>query len=303
MDLALAVDIGGTKILAGAVTDDGEILATARRSTPRGDAVAVLDLVAEVVAELVAGGTATIDGVGVGVAGLVDAERSTVYFAPNLRWSQVPARALLEARTGLPVVIENDGNIAAWGEYRFGAGRGAGDLTLITVGTGIGGGIVVNGGLFRGSHGAAGEIGHINAVPDGRPCGCGRNGCLEQYASGNALVSCFGASNTGTQILKVTPSGTFTVIASGLKSPRQMVFDASGNILVTNLTGNSISRISPAGVGRRRFVRAGSTGPFASEGPVLGTGRKPNGTVVQDPPRGLCYAADSAFCPHPRCPS
>ena len=188
MGVSIGVDIGGTKILAGAVTDDGEILATARRSTPRGDAVAVLDLVAEVVAELVAGGTATIDGVGVGVAGLVDAERSTVYFAPNLRWSQVPARALLEARTGLPVVIENDGNIAAWGEYRFGAGRGAGDLTLITVGTGIGGGIVVNGGLFRGSHGAAGEIGHINAVPDGRPCGCGRNGCLEQYASGNALV-------------------------------------------------------------------------------------------------------------------
>jgi glucokinase len=186
--MSIGVDIGGTKILAGTVTEAGEIVATARRATPRHDAHDVLDLVAEVVNELVAGTDEPLDGVGLGVAGLVDADRSRVYFAPNLRWSQVPVRALLEAATGLPVVVENDGNVAAWGEYRFGAGRGGGDLTLVTVGTGIGGGIVIDGGLFRGSHGAAGEIGHINAVPDGRPCGCGRNGCLEQYASGNALV-------------------------------------------------------------------------------------------------------------------
>jgi glucokinase len=186
--VSIGVDIGGTKILAGTVTDDGEIVSTARRETPRSDAADVLELVADVVDELVRGSDAPIEGVGVGVAGLVDADRAKVFFAPNLKWSQVPARTLLEARTGLPVVIENDGNIAAWGEYRFGAGRGARDLTLVTVGTGIGGGIVIDGRLFRGAHGAAGEIGHINAVPDGRPCGCGRNGCLEQYASGNALV-------------------------------------------------------------------------------------------------------------------
>ena len=188
MGLTIGVDIGGTKILAGTVTEDGEIVSTARRPTPRHDANDVLELVAEVVGELVAGSSEPLEAVGVGVAGLVDAERSRVYFAPNLRWSQVPVRALLEASTGLPVVVENDGNIAAWGEYRFGAGRGHRDITLVTVGTGIGGGIVINGALFRGAHGAAGEIGHINAVPDGRPCGCGRNGCLEQYASGNALV-------------------------------------------------------------------------------------------------------------------
>lgn len=188
MGLSIGVDIGGTKILAGIVTDDGEVTATARRPTPKHDANDVLDLVAEVVNELVAGTDEPLEGVGLGVAGLVDAERSRVYFAPNLRWSQVPVRALLEGATGLPVVVENDGNVAAWGEYRFGAGRGVQDLTLVTVGTGIGGGIVINGSLFRGAHGCAGEIGHINAVPDGRPCGCGRNGCLEQYASGNALV-------------------------------------------------------------------------------------------------------------------
>ncbi len=188
MGLSIGVDIGGTKILAGLVTDEGEVRATARRPTPRHDANDVLDLVAEVVNELVAGTSEPIVGVGLGVAGLVDADRSRVYFAPNLKWSQVPVRALLEGSTGLPVVVENDGNVAAWGEYRFGAGQGVRDLTLVTVGTGIGGGIVIDGSLFRGAHGVAGEIGHINAVPDGRPCGCGRNGCLEQYASGNALV-------------------------------------------------------------------------------------------------------------------
>lgn len=188
MGLSIGVDVGGTKILAGAVAEDGRIQSTARRPTPRHDAEAVLAQVAGVVAELRDGTDESIDGVGVGIAGVVDAERSRVYFAPNLRWSQVPARDLLEASTGLPVVVENDGNIAAWGEYRFGAGRGTSDMVLVTVGTGIGGGIVINGRLFRGAHGAAGEIGHINAVPDGRACGCGRGGCWEQYASGNALV-------------------------------------------------------------------------------------------------------------------
>jgi glucokinase len=186
--LSIGVDIGGTKILAGIVTDEGDVVSTARRPTPRNDANDVLDLVAEVVNELVESTPEPIVGVGLGVAGLVDADRSRVYFAPNLRWSQVPVRALLEASTGLPVVVENDGNVAAWGEYVYGAGRGVRDLILVTVGTGIGGGIVIDGALFRGAHGVAGEIGHINAVPDGRPCGCGRNGCLEQYASGNALV-------------------------------------------------------------------------------------------------------------------
>ncbi len=188
MALSIGVDIGGTKILAGLVDDEGEILSTARRPTPHHDAQEVLQLVAETVNELKDGTNLPIDGVGVGVAGLVDVERSRVYFAPNLRWSQVPARVILEAATGLPVCIENDGNVAAWGEYRFGAGRGLEDLVLVTVGTGIGGGIVIGGKLFRGGHGVAGEIGHINAVPDGRLCGCGRAGCLEQYASGNALV-------------------------------------------------------------------------------------------------------------------
>ena len=188
MGVSIGVDVGGTKILAGLVNTEGEILQTTRRPTPRQDASAVLDVVIDAVRELVGSVDGTVDGVGLGVAGLVDQSRSTVFFAPNLAWSQVPVRVVIEGAIGLPVVVENDGNTAAWGEARYGAGRGVQHMTMVTVGTGIGGGVIVGGEILRGAHGVAAEIGHINAVPDGRPCGCGRNGCWEQYASGNALV-------------------------------------------------------------------------------------------------------------------
>jgi glucokinase len=118
----------------------------------------------------------------------VDAARSTVVFAPNLAWRDEPLRADLEKRTGLPVVVENDANAAAWGEFRHGAGRDVDDMVLLTVGTGLGGGIVVGGQLLRGHSGFAAELGHIRVVPDGHRCGCGNRGCWEQYASGRALV-------------------------------------------------------------------------------------------------------------------
>jgi len=186
--VTIGVDIGGTKIAAGVVDANGTILRIARRPTPRNDAGAVLSEVGEVVNELQAEIDGSIVGVGVGVAGGVDQARSLVYFAPNLAWSQVPVRAVVEAATGLPVVVENDGAAAAWAETRFGAGVGLEHVVMVTVGTGIGGGIVVDGRVMRGAHGVAAEIGHLNAVPDGRLCGCGRHGCWEQYASGNALV-------------------------------------------------------------------------------------------------------------------
>lgn len=186
--LSIGVDIGGTKIAAGVVDTDGRILHTARRPTPRNDATVVLAEVVSIVHELRSAVIGDIAGVGVGVAGGVDQTRSTVYFAPNLAWSQVPVRSVLEAAIGLPVVVENDGAAAAWAETRFGAGAGLAHVVMVTVGTGIGGGIVVDGHVMRGAHGVAAEIGHLNSVPDGRPCGCGRKGCWEQYASGNALV-------------------------------------------------------------------------------------------------------------------
>lgn len=188
MSYSIGVDVGGTKILAGLVDESGHVVTTARRETPRNDADDVLGVVADVVRELAAPVSDEVVGVGLGVAGPVDAQRATVFFAPNLGWSQVPVRSILESQVHMPVVVENDGNTAAWGEFRFGAGADVEELVMVTVGTGIGGGIVIGGELLRGAHGAAGEIGHMNVVVNGIACGCGRNGCWEQYASGNALV-------------------------------------------------------------------------------------------------------------------
>ena len=185
--LAIGVDIGGTKVLGGVVDRDGHILAQARRETPADDSARVLELVVEVIEQLAAGREITV--VGVGAAGWIDETGSRVLFAPNLAWRDEPLRDRIAERVGLPVVVENDANAAAWAEFRYGAARDATDsMALVTVGTGIGCGIVIGGALVRGRHGTAPELGHMRAMPGGHLCGCGRRGCLEQYASGTALA-------------------------------------------------------------------------------------------------------------------
>jgi glucokinase len=192
MTVTIGVDIGGTKIAGGLVDADGTVLARARRDTPARSSDGVIDAIASVTAELSAAASATgvgpVEAVGLGAAGFVDETRSIVRFAPNLGWQEEHLSDQVAARCGLPVVVENDANAAAWGEYRFGAGRGHDSVIAVTVGTGIGGGIVERGSLVRGAHGMAAEFGHLVRVPEGRLCGCGRRGCWEQYASGNALV-------------------------------------------------------------------------------------------------------------------
>ena len=162
------------------------VLASARRATPSDGAAAVESTIVSLVTELSVG--RVIESVGIGAAALVDAARSRVVFAANIGWVDAPLRERIEALTGLPTVVENDANSAAWAEHRFGAGQGFADLVLVIIGTGVGGGVVVGGSLVRGANGAAGEIGHVRVVPDGLPCGCGLSGCLEQYASGRALL-------------------------------------------------------------------------------------------------------------------
>ncbi|HEX6499272.1 MAG TPA: ROK family glucokinase [Micromonosporaceae bacterium] len=187
MALTIGVDIGGTKVLGGVVDGDGRVLATARRDTPAGDTALTLDRIVEVISELAA--AYPVAAIGVGAAGWIDADRSTVLFAPNLAWRDEPLRDEIMARVKVPVVVENDANVAAWAEFRFGAAEDADDsMVLFTVGTGIGGGLVLGGSLVRGAHGMAGELGHMLLVPGGQLCGCGRHGCIEQYASGSALV-------------------------------------------------------------------------------------------------------------------
>ena len=184
--LTVGIDVGGTKILGGVVDPDGVILEELRVESPAADAEQIEKAIDHLVSELRS--RHDIAAVGVGVAGYVDKARAVVLFAANLALLNVNLKAELEERIGIPVVVENDANAAAWGEFTFGAGHDVDHLLLVTVGTGIGGGIVHEGELFRGAFGVAAEIGHMRVVPDGLLCGCGNRGCFEQYASGRALV-------------------------------------------------------------------------------------------------------------------
>lgn len=186
--LTVGVDVGGTKVAAGLVDADGQVLARCAQQTPSTSAQKVVDVVAEVVDALRQQAPGPVRAVGLGAAGFVDAGRATVLFAPNLAWRDEPLRDRVAARVGLPVVVENDANAMAWGEYRFGAGRGVRDLVCLTVGTGIGGGLVLAGELRRGAAGIGAEYGHLRVIPNGRRCGCGNRGCWEQYCSGRALI-------------------------------------------------------------------------------------------------------------------
>ena len=187
MDVTIGVDLGGTKCLGVVVDDAGSVVDELRLPTPKGKeaTVEVLTEVASTLRDRQSG--RTVRGVGAGVPGLVDAT-GTLRFAPNLPGvNELPLAAPLTERLGLPVVIENDASCAGWGEREAGAGRGREHLILVTLGTGIGGGIVLGGRLYRGHHGFAGEIGHMVVDPNGPPCPCGQKGCWERYASGSGL--------------------------------------------------------------------------------------------------------------------
>ncbi|MEY2634815.1 MAG: hypothetical protein RIS75_755 [Actinomycetota bacterium] len=186
MGLAIGVDLGGTKIAAGLVDDNGVIVEQNRRPTPAISAEAVIDCITELVQELAA--DHTVEGVCIAAPGFVDAQRSTLLFTPNLPMQNIALKSILEKSLNLPVVVENDANAAAWAESRFGAAKGAANAVMLTVGTGLGGGIVIDNNLIRGASGFAAELGHMTMVVDGLACGCGLNGCWEQYCSGNALL-------------------------------------------------------------------------------------------------------------------
>ncbi len=183
---AIGIDIGGTKIAGAVVTEDGEIIAEDRVATEAGDSQAIIDAVVAMVQKLAIG--RTIVAAGVAAPGFIDSAQSTVYYTPNISWRNEPLRQRLTERLKLDITIDNDANAAGWAEYRFGAGRAVNDMTMLTIGTGVGGAIVSEGRLFRGGFGAGAELGHMRLVPDGLPCGCGAHGCIEQYGSGRALL-------------------------------------------------------------------------------------------------------------------
>jgi glucokinase len=207
VSLTIGVDVGGTKVAVGAVDEHGRIVEKLKRSTPSTSPELTAQVVAEAVNEML--GRHQASAVGIGAAGFVDAIRSSVLFAPNLAWRDEPLKKEIEDRVGLPVVVENDANAAAWAETILGAGRGHEHVILIAVGTGIGAGIVINGRLYRGQWGIAGEPGHYRVVPDGRLCGCGNRGCWEQYASGRALAT------EAREIARISPGAAARLLELG----------------------------------------------------------------------------------------
>ncbi len=187
MPYTIGIDVGGTKVLGGVVDEFGKVIATARKDTPRQGGDELTKTIADIARELLKTHRAT--SIGVSAAGFVSSDRKTMLASPNIAdWNGVNLDDELTSLIGLPVIIENDANAAAWGEAKFGAGKDHDHMMMLTVGTGIGGGIVVNGELYRGAFGIAAEFGHVRVVPEGHLCGCGARGCFEQYASGKALL-------------------------------------------------------------------------------------------------------------------
>ncbi|MGD6854267.1 ROK family protein [Bacillus infantis] len=209
--LTLGVDIGGTKIKAGVINQEGRITAHIEERT---DKNRLMDQVFSLLDRL-AGKENDFGGIGIATAGMVDAEKGTIHYAtPNLPgWTGTQVKELVEKRYRIPVYVDNDANCAAYAEMKLGAARYTKNIMCLTLGTGVGAGIILNGQLFHGGKGGAGDIGHMIYMPNGTPCNCGKKGCWEQYVSGTALESEIRKSFEG----EVTPEEVFRL--AGEKHP------------------------------------------------------------------------------------
>lgn len=226
-EISIGVDIGGTKVLGGVVNRRGEILATARRDTPPQGGRDLTLAIAEVARELIE--KYPVKNIGISAAGFISSDRKTILATPNIKgWNGVNLQIELSELIGNTVVIENDGNAAGWGEFVFGAAKAVQHMLMVTVGTGIGGGIVIDGQMLRGGFGIGGEIGHLRLVPDGHKCGCGAHGCFEQYASGTALMR-----------------HTKSLVNDGSLDAKQMIDKAGGSL--ENLKGHHITELARSG--------------------------------------------------------
>jgi glucokinase len=190
-DPVIGVDLGGSKLIAGLVDDRLRVHHRAQRPAPVADQASVLDAVVEAVEEVRSAGPYEVAAVGIGIPCLMDNRSGVAVTSVHLPLADVPFRAIMRERIGLPVFVDNDANMAILAEHRAGAARGVRDAAMLTIGTGIGGGLIIDGSLYHGLHGAAGELGHMVIDEDGPPCpgNCPNNGCLEALASGTAMAA------------------------------------------------------------------------------------------------------------------
>lgn len=188
--IAVALDIGGTKIAAAIVDAEGHILSTIRHETPQGTTGNIIDAINGLIDKLIGSSLeiGELIGIGLAVAGTINYEQGVVVQSPNLPFSNLRIKSIVESKFGLPVFVDNDGNLAALGEKYYGVAREAQNIVGLTLGTGIGAGIIMNGCLYRGATGSAAEIGHMVIQATGPQCTCGSYGCFEEMASGRALL-------------------------------------------------------------------------------------------------------------------
>lgn len=207
----IGIDLGGTNITAGIVTKDGRILHQSAKKTlaSRSSDEIIADIVdlARVVLNESGTDISEIKSIGIGSPGAIDDEKGVVIFAGNLNWVDIPLKAKIEKALGIPAFVSNDANVAAYAEYLFGAGKGKKSAMLVTLGTGVGGGYVLDGKIQSGAHGVGMEIGHMVLIPEGILCTCGNKGCLERYASASAII------NMGKEAMEYAPNGSIAKMA------------------------------------------------------------------------------------------
>jgi glucokinase len=277
----IGVDLGGTKLLAGAVDDELKVHHRAYRQAAGADRQGVLDLVVDAVTEAREAVAGDVRAVGIGIPSLIDQRRGVAVMTVHLPIADVPFAAIMAERLGLPVAVDNDANAAMLAEHRFGAARGADHAVLLTLGTGIGGGAIVDGRLLRGAVGAAAELGHMVIDFDGPPCqgNCPNRGCLEAFASGSAIA------RDGERVARAEPGGA---LAAALAEGR-----AISGALVTELAHDGdpgasgcIRRAGEAlGVGIANLVNI-----FDPEVAVIGGGVIAAGDLLLDPAREVVAA-------------
>lgn len=285
---AIGLDIGGTKVAGAIVGEDGTVHAELRRNTPdTSDASTMNHLLRDMVGELRGGAAgAGVSAIGVGAAGTVEWPAGRIRWAPNNSYRDWDLRAELERATGLPTVVDNDGNVAGLAEARLGRYH---DMVLLTVGTGVGAGIVLGGRIYRGPHGLGAEVGHMNVNPDGPRCGCGNHGCLEALASGTALTRMGRSAAAG------DPDGMIASLARE---------DDGGEVTGRHVTmaamaGDTTAQSLFARLGRALGVGiAGVTAIFELEAVLIGGGLVDAGELLLEPARRA--AREFAYAPSAR---
>jgi glucokinase len=247
---SIGVDLGGTNLRVAAVDESGKLMekisTSTRVSAGRGE---VLDEMCRIIQSLATrfSSHGPLAGVGIGVPGIIDMESGMLRESPNLPgWADYPVQQEIERRLGTSITLENDANAAAFGEHWLGAGQTVDSLCLLTLGTGVGGGIVLENKIWHGMTGMAGEAGHINVEPEGHPCGCGSHGCIEQYASATAIkrvameAIAAGKAPQLAQAMKSDPEFSAKAIynlAIQGDEPARAIFEAAGRRLGIVLAG------------------------------------------------------------------